>query len=43
MKINKHDAGHMAKMAAMPINGINHLEIFFSWTSGPILTKLVIL
>ena len=40
MKINKHDAGHMTKMAAMPIYGINPLKIFFTGASGPILTKL---
>ena len=26
MKINKHDAGHMAKMTAMLIYGINPLK-----------------
>ena len=40
MKINEHDAGQMTKMATIPMYGINHLEIFFSGTSGPILTKL---
>ena len=36
MKINKHDAGHMTKMATMPIYGINPLELFFTGTSGQI-------
>ena len=40
MKINKHDAGHMTKMAAMPIYGINPLKIFVTGTSRSILTKL---
>ena len=40
MKIWWHDAGHMTKMAAMPIYGKNPLEIFFSRTGGPISTKL---
>ena len=39
MKINKHDAGHITKMATMPIYGINPLKTF-PGTSGPILTKL---
>ena len=30
MKIWLHDAGHMTKMAAMPIYGKNRLKIFFS-------------
>ena len=29
MKINKHDAGQMTKMATMPIYGINTLKILF--------------
>ena len=40
MKIKKDDAGHLTKMAAMPIYGINPLKIFFSGTSRPNLTKL---
>ena len=40
MKIPLHDAGHMNKMAAMPIYGINTLKIFFPGTSGPISMKL---
>ena len=32
--------GHMTKMAAMPIYGINPSKIFFSGTGGPILKKL---
>ena len=39
MKICKHDAGHMTKMAAMPIYGKNP-QIFFSGTGRPISTKL---
>ena len=42
MKINKHDTGHMTKMAAMPIYGINPLKLFFSGTSVPIMTKFVV-
>ena len=30
MKIHQHNAGHMTKMAAMPIYGKNTLKIFFS-------------
>ena len=33
-------AGHMTKMAAMPIYGKNPLEISFSRTGGPISMKL---
>ena len=40
MKINEHDAGHMTKMATMPIYGKNPSKIFFSGTSGPISTNL---
>ena len=32
--------GHMTKMAATPIYGINPSKIFFSRTGGPIFTKL---
>ena len=39
MKIYLHDAGHMTKMAAMPIYGKNPSNIF-SRTGGPIFTKL---
>ena len=39
MKIDKYDAGHMTKMAAMPIYGKNPSKNFFSRTSGPISTK----
>ena len=35
-----HDAGHMTKMAAMPIYGKNLSKIFFSETGGPISMKL---
>ena len=40
MKIYKYNAGHMTKMAAMPIYGKNPSEIFLSGTNGPIYTKL---
>ena len=40
MKIYWHDAGHMTKMAAMPIYGKNPLKIFFLGTSRPISMKL---
>ena len=40
MKIYQHDAGHMTKMAAMPIYGKNPSIIFFSRTGGPVSTKL---
>ena len=40
MKICKHDAGHMTKMAAMPIYGKNYSKIFVSRTRGPISMKL---
>ena len=40
IKINNHDAGHMTKVAAMPIYGISPLKIFFTGTSWTILTKL---
>ena len=40
MKINKHGAGLMTKMAAMAIYGINCLKIFFPGTIVSILTKL---
>ena len=40
MKIWWHGAGHMTKMAAMPIYGKNPLKIFFSGTGRPNSTKL---
>ena len=40
MKIYWHDAGHMTKMAAMPIYGKNPSKIFFSATGGLISMKL---
>ena len=40
MKIHQHFAGHMTKMAAMPIDGKNTLKIFFPGTTGQILIKL---
>ena len=38
-KKNWYDAGHMTKMAAMPIYGKNHLKIFIE-TGRSISTKL---
>ena len=35
-----NNQGHMIKMAAMPIYGINPSKIFFSGTGGPISKKL---
>ena len=32
MQIHEHDAGHMTKMAAMPIYNKNPSKIFFSGT-----------
>ena len=40
MKIHQHNAGHMTKMAAMPICDKNTLKIFFPGTNGVILMKL---
>ena len=40
MKIHQHFAGHMTKMAAMPIYGKNTLKIFFPGTTKQILMKL---
>ena len=40
MKINEHEAGHLTKVAVMPIYDINPLKIFFPGTSGTILMKL---
>ena len=40
MKIRRHDAGHMTKMAATPIYGKNPSKIFFSGTGRLISTKL---
>ena len=40
MKIYQHFAGHMTKMAAMPIYGKNTLKIFFPGTTRQILKKL---
>ena len=39
MKIHLHNAGHLIKMAAMPIYGKNTLEIFFPGITGLILVK----
>ena len=38
LKLSLDEAGHITKMTAMPIYGINPLKIF-QGTSGPILTK----
>ena len=40
MKIHEHYAGHMTKMDAMPLIGKNPSKILYSWTGGPISTKL---
>ena len=40
MKIWWYDAGHMTKMAALPIYGKNPLKIFFPGTGRRISTKL---
>ena len=40
MEIDQHNAGHMTKIAAMPISGKNTLKIFFPGTTGLILMKL---
>ena len=40
MKIYQHFAGHMTKVAAMPIYGKHTLKIFFPGTTGQILMKL---
>ena len=40
MKIHQHFAGHMTKMAVMPIYGKNTLKIFFPGTTRQILMKL---
>ena len=40
MKIHQHYAGHMTKMAAMPLYDKNTLNIFFPGITGPILIKL---
>ena len=39
-KVNINHLGHMTKMAAMPIYGKNHKNIFVSGTGRPISTKL---
>ena len=39
MKIYQHNAGHMTKMAAMPIYGKSILKIFFPGTTGLMLMK----
>ena len=41
MKIYRHDAGHMTKMAAIAIYVKNSSKVLFSGTSGPISMKLV--
>ena len=40
MKIHQHNAGHMTKMAAMPIYGKNTLKIFVPGSAGLIFMKL---
>ena len=40
VSIECHDAGHMTKMATMPIHGKNPSKIFFSGTGELISTKL---
>ena len=40
MKIHQHNAGHMSKIAAMPIYGKNIFKIFFPGTTWLILVKL---
>ena len=40
MKICTYDAGHMTKMAAMPIYGKHPSKIFFTGTGRSISTKL---
>ena len=40
MEIHEDNAGHMTKMAAMPIYGKYTLNIFFPETTGMILMKL---
>ena len=40
MKICRYDAGHMTKMAAVPIYGRNLSKIFFTGTGWLISTKL---
>ena len=35
-----NNPGHMTKMAAMPLYGINPSKIFFSRTTGTISTKI---
>ena len=43
MEIHQLCAGHMTKMAAMPIYGKNFFKkIFFPGTNGPILMKLIL-
>ena len=41
MKIHQHFAGHMTKMAVMPVYG-KTLKIFFPGTTGQISMKLYI-
>ena len=42
MKIHQHFAGHIIKMAAMPIYGKNPLKTIFPGTNWQILMKLCI-
>ena len=40
MKIHQHFAGHMTKMAVLPIYGKNTKKIFFQGTTGQILMNV---
>ena len=40
MKVHQHFAGHMTKLAAMPIYGKNTLKTIFPGITGQILMKL---
>ena len=42
MKIHQHLAGHLTKMAALPMYGQNTLKKIFPETTGHILMKLCI-
>ena len=41
MKIHQNFAGHMTKMAPMPVYGKNNLKLFFLGPTGQILMKLL--
>ena len=40
MKIHQHFAGHMTKMAVMPLYGKNTLKTLFSRTTGQMFMKI---